>query len=116
MIISCLAAICLTGAVAIDGDTMRIDSQGENLRFRLWGIDAPEVATAQGVRASRALAHLITGQTVSCALMDIDRYGRPVVRCATTSVPDIACEMVRLGHAVDWPKYSGGAYSECAPR
>lgn len=113
MLISCLAAICLTGAVAIDGDTLRIDSPEKNLRFRLWGIDAPEVQTPGGMRASRALAHLISGQTLSCDLMDVDPFGRPVVRCATATIPDIACELISLGHAHDWPKFSGGAYSEC---
>ncbi len=116
MINSCLAAICITGAVAIDGDTIRLDSPGKNLRFRLWGIDAPEVQAPDGLRASRALAQLIAGQTLICALMDVDPYGRPVVRCGTAIVPDIACELVRLGHARDWPKFSGGAYSECRNR
>lgn len=28
---------------------------------------------------------------------------------------DPACEMVRQGHATDWPRYSGGHYRGCQP-
>ena len=38
--------------------------------------------------------------------------GRPVVRCEAEG-RDIACEMVRMGHATDWPLYSKGAYARC---
>lgn len=109
----CLAALCITGAVAIDGDTLRLDSVGKNLRLRLWGIDAPEIKAPGGSEASRALAALIDGQALSCDLKDVDPYGRPVVRCATDTIPDLSCEMVRQGHATDWPRYSGGAYRDC---
>ncbi|MFC0339793.1 thermonuclease family protein [Paracoccus niistensis] len=112
--LTCLAAICVTGAVAIDGDTVRLDSPGKNLRLRLWGISAPEIREPGGVEASRALAALIDGQTLACDLMDVDRYGRPVVRCATATVADLSCEMVRQGHAKDWPQYSRGAYVAAA--
>lgn len=116
MITNCLAMLCITGAVAIDGDTMRLDSPGKNLRIRLWGINAPEIATPEGVEASKSLAQLIDGKSVACDLMDVDRYGRPVVRCATSDTPDIACELVKRGAATDWPKYSSGAYDGCASR
>lgn len=111
--LTCLAALCISGAVAIDGDTIRLDSPGKNLRLRIWGINAPEIKGPGGVEASRALARLIADQTLSCDLMDVDRYSRPVVRCATPSVSDVACEMVRQGHAKDWPTYSKGAYRDC---
>lgn len=111
--LTCLAALCITGAVAIDGDTVRLDSPGKNLRFRIWGINAPEIKDPGGKDASRALARLVAGQTLSCDLMDVDRYGRPVVRCSTPKNRDIACEMVRQGHAVDVPRYSKGAYKSC---
>lgn len=111
--LTCLAALCISGAVAIDGDTIRLDSPGKNLRLRIWGINAPEIKDPGGVEASRALARLVAGQTLACDLMDVDRYGRPVVRCSTSAIEDIACEMVRQGHAADWPRYSGGRYANC---
>ncbi|SMO96231.1 thermonuclease family protein [Paracoccus laeviglucosivorans] len=111
--ITCLAAICLSGAVAIDGDTLRLDSPGKNLRLRLWGIQAPEIKEAGGAEARHALAALVSDRPVACDLMDVDRYGRPVVRCHTDTVTDLSCEMVRQGHATDWRRYSGGAYQHC---
>lgn len=113
--LTCLAALCITGAVAIDGDTIRLDSPGKSLRLRLWGISAPEIRDPGGVEASRALGALVDGQTLACSLMDVDRYGRPVVRCGTAAVADLGCEMVGQGHARDWPQYSRGAYMGCAP-
>lgn len=114
--ITCLAALCITGAVAIDGDTLRLDSPGQNLRLRLWGINAPEVRDLGGIEASRVLAALIKGQTLACDLMDVDRYDRPVVRCKLPSGVDISCEMIRQGHAEEWTRYSGGAYARCGRR
>ncbi|WP_136652437.1 thermonuclease family protein [Paracoccus aeridis] len=111
--ITCLAAICLTGAVAIDGDTLRLDAPGKDLRLRLWGISAPELREQGGAAAQDALARLVNGQMLTCDLMDVDRYSRPVVRCALPDGADVACEMVRSGHAADWPRYSRGAYGGC---
>lgn len=111
--ITSLAAIIITGAIAIDGDTIRLDSPSRNLRLRVWGINAPEIKEPGGVEASRALSRLVKDQTLNCNLMDVDHYGRPVVQCSTARVNDIACEMVRQGHARDWPKFSGGAYAGC---
>lgn len=45
--------------------------------------------------------------------MDVDRYGRPVVRCDLPSGADLGCEMVRQGHAEEWARYSHGAYAGC---
>lgn len=112
--IACIAALCITGAVAIDGDTLRLDSPGKDLRLRLWGISAPETTDPGGVEASRALAALIKDRTLACTLMDVDRYDRPVVRCVSDG-RDLGCEMVRQGHATDWARYSRGEYKDCAP-
>ena len=112
--ITCLAALCITGAVAIHGDTLRLDGPGKDLRLRLWGISAPEIRDPGGVEASRALASLIEGQPLSCDLMDVDRYDRPVVRCDLPSGADLGCEMIRAGHAEEWRQYSRGAYADCA--
>lgn len=112
--ITCLAAICITGAIAIDGDTLRLDAPGKDLRLRLWGISAPELSEPGGRDAKAALAALADGRPIACELMDVDRYGRPVVRCATPEIPDLSCAMVRQGHAEDWPRYSRGTYANCA--
>jgi len=105
----CLFALCLTGAVAVDGDTLKLDGQ----RYRLWGIDAPEVGEPGAAQARAALADLIEGQRLVCDHLDTDRYARPVIRCTLPWGADPACELVRQGAAVDWPKYSNGFYGGC---
>lgn len=115
MPLGCLAALCLTGAIAIDGDTLRLDGPGKDLRLRLWGINAPEAGTPGGPEATDALARLVAGRVLACDLKDVDRYGRPVVRCEAEG-RDIACDLVRTGHATDWPRYSKGAYAGCGDR
>lgn len=99
------AISCIAPGV-VDGDTLRC---GE-LRIRLWGIDAPERDTPAGPPSTRALAQIIDGGTITCEHKDIDRYGRTVALCRLNGV-DIAAEMVRQGHAKDYPRYSGGYYA-----
>ncbi|MDO8912315.1 MAG: thermonuclease family protein [Phenylobacterium sp.] len=90
-----------------DGDTFRCDG---NLKIRLWGIDAPELQTAAGPAARRALADLTAGQTLVCTRKS-KSYDRIVAQCLIGNT-DVAERMVRQGQAVDWPKFSRGYYSK----
>jgi micrococcal nuclease len=104
-----LAAVVLAGpAVAVDGDTLAVGAQ----RVRLWGIDAPELRTADGWRAKAAMVALLTraGGQVTCEVKGLDRYGRTVARCSTAGAGDLAAALVAVKLARDWPEYSGGAY------
>ena len=56
-----------------------------------------------------AMQALTTGQAVTCADKGRDRYGRTVATCAVDG-SDLGSMMVNLGYALDWPKYSHGAY------
>jgi endonuclease YncB( thermonuclease family) len=107
----------ITGpARVIDGDTL--DMSGT--RIRLWGIDAPETRqmcdgqdgqTYECGRDSRAvMIELTRDRVVTCDPRDRDRYGRVVAVCRTEA-GDINAAIVRRGWAVDWPRYSQGAYS-----
>jgi endonuclease YncB( thermonuclease family) len=107
----------LTGrARAVDGDSL--DIAGE--RVRMLGIDAPELHQTCtdaagddypcGREAARALAAIVAGRTVTCTPLDHDRYDRDVVRCAADG-RDLGEAMVRAGHAVELPRFSGGAYT-----
>ena len=48
----CAAVLCIAGAVAIEGDTIRLDSPGQDLRLRVWGINAPEIRDPGGIEDS----------------------------------------------------------------
>jgi endonuclease YncB( thermonuclease family) len=96
----------------VDGDTIRIGQE----RIRLWGIDAPEAETRAGRAATAFLHELLRrqGGGLSCERLYLDPYGRTVARCLLPDGRDPACELVRAGHAADWPRYSGGYYRPCA--
>lgn len=113
--LTCLAALCIAAGTftIVDGDTFRT----QNMSYRIWGIDAPEPRDPGGIASEAALTALIGGQDLACEILDRDHYGRDVVRCTLASGvqagTDIACAMVAAGQAWDWPRYSGGYYSQC---
>lgn len=116
--------------VAVDGDTLACDGH----RIRLHGIDAPDYTCAgrgdwcrEDPRAARAahnhLDYLVRNTEVRCLVRGKDRYGRDVAVCSVAGLLggwfqqpggySLNCMMVAAGHAIDWPKYSGGAYAKC---
>ena len=92
----------------IDGDTLR----GEP-NIRIWGIDAPEKGEPGGTEATAYLSKLLTDESLTCEEKGTDRFGRIVAQCFLDDGRDIACELVKAGHARDWPKYSKGHYARC---
>jgi len=103
-------------ATVIDGDTIEI----AGTRIRLNGIDAPESrqtckrpqgeAYRCGQQAAKALDELVSSrQPIRCAPTGKDRYGRTLADCRAGNI-DLADWLVRNGHALDWPRYSGGRY------
>ena len=93
-------------AYVIDGDTMVI----EKTQIRLFGVDAPEMNHPYGKKAKWALVSLCKGETVRAEITDQDAHGRNVARCFLRDGRDLSAEMVKLGLAIDWPKFSGGTY------
>lgn len=91
----------------IDGDTIDVDGA----RIRLFGIDAPEMEHPYGRNAKWAMVRLCKGRRITVDLLDNDVHDRLVGVCRRDDGMDLSAEMVRTGHAIDWPKYSGGAYS-----
>lgn len=102
----------IVGAVrVIDGDTIDVGT----VRVRLHGIDAVEVAqtcrTEQGV--TWACGQWVKSQVqrrydrahALCAVMDTDRYGRSVARCAVAG-RDIGAELVAEGLATAYRRYA----------
>jgi micrococcal nuclease len=93
-------------AYVVDGDTLIIQKS----QIRLFGVDAPEMNHPYGKKAKWALVSLCKGQIVRAEITDQDDHGRNVARCFLSDGRDLSAEMVKLGLAIDWPKFSGGAY------
>ncbi|TPI62620.1 thermonuclease family protein [Mesorhizobium sp. B3-1-3] len=105
-------------ASVVDGDTIEI--HGQRIRFN--GIDAPEsnqyCSDAKGFdypcgrRSAEALeAFLAASRPVQCEFVTWDRYHRFVGNCRRADGISVAAWMVEHGQALDWPRYSHGAYS-----
>jgi endonuclease YncB( thermonuclease family) len=109
----------ITGrASVIDGDTIEIAGQ----RVRLNGIDAPESTQncndasgrsyACGRQSANALSEfLAASRPVTCEFVEWDQYGRFVGNCTRADGSSVQEWLVRNGHALDWPRYSNGAFS-----
>lgn len=95
----------------LDGDTFTL--RGESRRIRVWGLDAPEWDQRGGSTATATLRSLISGKTLRCDVVDIDRYGRLVGQCFLPDGRDIAAEMIRSGAATEYCRYSRGYYGTC---
>ncbi|MCF6343467.1 MAG: thermonuclease family protein [Devosiaceae bacterium] len=93
-------------AYIVDGDTLVI----KKIQIRLFGIDAPEINHPYGIKAKWALVSLCKGQTVHVEFIEQDTYGRTVAKCFLPDGRDLSAEMVKLGLAIDWPKFSDGRY------
>lgn len=113
------AAQPITGrASVIDGDTIEI----AGTRIRLSGIDAPEswqkcqdaagAPYSCGQASAEALdAFLAASRPTTCQPLSLDRYGRTVADCQRADGQSAQSFLVRGGWALDWPKYSHGAYA-----
>ena len=94
-------------AWVVDGDTIVINKTS----IRLFGIDAPEMDHPFGVKSKYAMVGLCKGQTVTAVpVPGAFSYERCVARCYLPDGRDLSAELVKLGLAVDWPKFSGGEY------
>lgn len=98
-------------AYVIDGDTITINK----IHIRLFGIDAPEMDQPFGKKAKWAMVGLTKGQVVTANLFSGSSYDRVVGHCVLDDGTDLSEELVKQGLALDWAKFSGGAYSEFEP-
>ena len=93
-------------AYIIDGDSIVI----RKTQIRLYGIDAPEIDHPYGQKAKWALVSLCKGKTIRAEITEQDVHGRTVAKCFLQDGRDLSAEMVKIGLAIDWPKYSQGRY------
>lgn len=118
------AADTFTGrATVIDGDTIEITGE----RVRLNGVDAPESwqkcrdgdggEYRCGKEAALALDEwLAQSRPTRCDYVERDRYGRFVGTCFRADGYEVNRWLVESGNALDWPRYSKGAYADAQGR
>jgi endonuclease YncB( thermonuclease family) len=104
--------------VVMDGDSFAIGVE----RFRLKGIDAPELHQtctdaqgqdwACGAAARAALVKLLSEPRLSCESEVADRYHRALATCNTIRSTDIAADQVREGMAISDDFYEIRNYGE----
>ena len=89
-----------------DGDTIKVLLDVKQTTIRLEGIDAPELGQAFGKNAKQALSDFVFGKTVTLKpTPKPDRYGRIIARVFVDG-QDVNLEMIRLGMAWHFVKYS----------
>ncbi len=119
LVVSSNAETIVGRASVIDGDTVEI--HGERIRFN--GIDAPESAQLCadaggqayrcGARSADALdGWLATSSPTTCKFVERDQYGRFVGNCTRADGASVQRWLVRNGYAMDWPRYSSGAFAK----
>ncbi len=58
------------------------------------------------------MVSLCKGQIIRAEILEQDTHGRTVAKCYLPDGSDLSAEMVKLGMAIDWPKFSGGVYKK----
>lgn len=89
-----------------DGDTITLaDKYGKEIKLRLYGIDAPELAQLYGNEAKSYLQHILSNNNITFKEKHKDTYGRTV---ATVFVENnnINLEMVKAGYAWHYDRYN----------
>ena len=96
-----------------DGDTIKVQRGGEELRIRFCGIDAPEKEQSLGPEATALLRQLVdqSGGEVLIDPVETDRYGRTVAEVWSNEVGLLNSEMVGQGMAFVYERYVGGCPS-----
>ena len=95
----------------IDGDTIIISGT----KVRIGGIDAPELNHPYGKKSKSALINMCKGKVVTARISEEMSYDRVVASCFLPDGTDIAANLVEKGLALDWPRFSGGAYRHLEP-
>lgn len=88
-----------------DGDTITVLQNKQQIKVRLFGIDAPEKKQDYGQRSKQFLASLIAGQVVEVEPKGKDRYKR-TLGIIHHKGQDINAQMVLNGYAWAYVKYS----------
>lgn len=88
-----------------DGDTITVLQGKQQVKIRLYGIDAPELKQPYGKKSKQFLANLIAGKVVEVEENGKDRYKR-TIGTVYLGGTDINAQMVANGYAWAYRKFS----------
>jgi len=98
---------CVKVVSISDGDTFKgLTEDKKVIKFRIYGIDAPEKHQAFGNKATKYFSDLIFGKTVGIKVQSTDYFGREVVWVYTPDGKDVSAEMLKAGMAWHFKKYN----------
>ena len=102
-----LPLFALSGKVVSthDGDTITVLQGKQQIKVRLFGIDAPELKQPYGKKSKQFLANLIAGKVVEVEENGKDRYKRTIGTIYLNGT-DINAQMVANGYAWAYRKFS----------
>lgn len=89
-----------------DGDTITVLRDREQIKIRLYGIDAPEDGDPYSRVAKRRTSDLVLGREVRIEVAGTDRYGRLIARVTTDDGRGLGQQLVRDGLAWWYSKYA----------
>ncbi len=103
----CLAQMFTVKVVGIsDGDTFTaINRDNLQIKFRIFGIDAPEKKQAFGNKSKEYLSSLIFRKTVTVDVQSRDGWGRYITYVYTPDGKDVSLLMIQAGMAWHFKKY-----------
>lgn len=104
----------LTGRVVsvADGDTITVlDTNKQQHKVRLVGIDAPEKGQAFGQKSKENLSDLVFGKEVEIEHEKLDRYGRILGKVHVDGI-DVGLQQVRDGMAWHFKRYQSEQSAE----
>ncbi|NCU31377.1 MAG: nuclease [Candidatus Moranbacteria bacterium] len=108
IILANIPALAFSGKVVhvADGDTITVlNSDKEQIKVRLYGIDTPERKQAFGAKATNFTKKMAAGKMVEVEIKDTDRYGRTVGLVKIAGGRVLNEELVRSGFAWVYTKY-----------
>ena len=106
VVLSCTAGAWPAKVVGIsDGDTITVLRNGnEQVKIRLYGIDAPENSQPYGKASKSNLSSLIYGKNVEINPIDTDKYERTVAMVNLNGI-NANAEQIRAGNAWLYKQY-----------
>jgi len=102
-----LLLFALSGKVVSihDDDTITVLQEKQQIKIRLFGIDAPELKQPYGKKSKQFLANLIAGEVVEVEENGKDKYKRTIGTIYLNGA-DINAQMVENGYAWAYRKFS----------